>query len=138
MWIIIFFEVISSILITIFTVDPINYPTVLACLGRREVFYSFDYFKIGGRHRGHVICNFDHNYAKWACYISQFIKKFISSNLIDIFFMIKIVRAMKSQTDSIVDLVTPKILMKRKRFVLIFKPVQCISAQNTIIYIIIS
>ena len=82
------------------------------------MFFPFDYFKIGGQSRESVMCNVENVYFKWACYISQFIKKSTSSNLIDIYFIIRIVLAMKSQADSITNLVTPQVLLKRKRLVL--------------------
>ena len=112
-------EIITCAIITIFTTNP-GSQVVGFCLGRREIYYNFDYFNIGGQSRVHVMCNFENIYLKWACYICQVIKKPICSNLIEIFFITRILMTMKIHTNSIVNLVTPKVLEERKWLVIYY------------------
>ena len=79
-------EIVVCIIIAIFTTD-LEYHDVAFCLGQREIFYHFDYFQIAGQSRGHIMCNHENIYLKWACYMCQIVKKPICSNLIEIFFI---------------------------------------------------
>ena len=106
-------EVSSAIFISIVTTDPLQ-SMVSICKGRQEVFYPFDYFEIGGLSRNHAICRFQNVYFKWSCYFTEIAAAFICSNLVDIYFIGRIVFAMRTQTDSVSQMLTRSVLNERK------------------------
>ena len=85
------------------------------CMGRVEVFFPFDYFYGGGYSVANEVCEFDNLLIFVPCIFMQILRGLIWSNLIDIYFIIKIHFVLKSQRDLVQNLITPKALLERKR-----------------------
>ena len=85
------------------------------CMGRVEVFFPFDYFYGGGYSVANEVCKFDNLLIYVPCIFMQILRGLIWSNLIDIYFIIKIHFVLKSQRDLVQNLITPKALLERKR-----------------------
>ena len=115
-WSIILAEGLTIPLIAIFAN---NISFVALCMGRRELFYSYDYFHLGGFsiHQGYQSCNGnDHIIYLLACNIMRIVNYLIWSNLIDFYFLLKIMLVLKNSTISAKKLLTPKALTERKRY----------------------
>ena len=91
---------------------------IAICKGRVELFYSYDYFHYGGisRSQGSQSCNDENLYFYFACNLFRILIWFIYSNILDIYFLFKIAWVIKSQTNSIMSLLTPSSLIERKRY----------------------
>ena len=85
------------------------------CMGRPEVFFSYDYFNVGGYSAVNHICNFKNMYIYVPCVIIQGFNVLIWSNIIDFYLIVKIHFILKDQRDSAQNLLTPAGLTKRKR-----------------------
>ena len=89
-------------------------------MGRREYYFSYDYFHEGGFSmvKG-IICKHDNMAIFIPCRIMQIITILIWSNLVDIYLIITIGITLKSQANSTSTkiLLTPNALKERKRFV---------------------
>ena len=91
---------------------------VAICLGRVELFYSYDYFQLGGfsRTQEYQSCNQENLYFHFICNLMKYVNLLIWSNFLDVYFLFKIAWVMKSQTNSIMSLLTPRSLKERKRY----------------------
>ena len=90
---------------------------VAICLGRVELFYSYDYFQLGGfsRTQEYQSCNQENLYFHFICNVMKYVNLLIWSNFLDVYFLFKIAWVMKSQTNSIMSLLTLRSLTERKR-----------------------
>ena len=90
---------------------------IAICVGRVELFYSFDYFQLGGfsRNWGYQSCDNENLYFYFICNLGRILNWLIWTNVPDIYFLFKIAWVMKSQTNSIMSLLTPGSLKERKR-----------------------
>ena len=115
-WVIILIEGLT-IISSIFFANGISFFAL--CMGRREVFYSYDFFQQGGFSilQGYRSCNEnDHSiYYLVACNIVRMLKYLIWSKVIDFYFLFKIMLVLKCQTNSVKKLLTPNGLTERKR-----------------------
>ena len=87
------------------------------CMGRTEVYYSYDYFYIGGYSLRNEFCNYENMFYYLLCILMQIIQWLIYSNIIDIMLLIKIAFVLKSYRNSAQNqnLLTPSALLQRKR-----------------------
>ena len=90
---------------------------IAICEGRVELFYSYDYFHLGGfsRNWGYQSCNNENLYFYFTCNLGRILNWLIWSNVPDIYFLFRIAWVMKSQTNSIMSLLTSGSLKERKR-----------------------
>ena len=90
------------------------------CMGRREYYFSYDYFYEGGFSlvKG-MSCKYDNMAIYISCCIMQIIRALILSNIVDICLIIPIGITLKSQANSTStkNLLTPNALKERKRLV---------------------
>ena len=94
--------------------------TLPLCMGRREYYFSYDYFYEGGFSlvKG-MSCKYDNMAIYILCCIMQIIRALILSNIVDICLIIPIGITLKSQANSTStkNLLTPNALKERKRLV---------------------
>ena len=94
--------------------------TLPLCMGRRECYFSYDYFYDGGFSllKG-ISCKYDNMAIFIPCCIFQIIRALIWSNIVDICLIITIGITLKSQANSTStkNLLTPNALKERKRLV---------------------
>ena len=88
------------------------------CMGRREVYYSYDYFYAGGFSLRNEFCNYDNIFIYIPCIVLQIIQWSIYSNIIDILLLLKNSFVLRSYRDSAqsLNLLTPRALLQRKRY----------------------
>ena len=100
------------------TSSEFDHSFIAICVGRVELFYSYDYFHLGGfsRNVGYQSCNDENVYFYYICNLMRIINWLIWTNVLDIYFLFKIAWVMKSQTNSIMSLLTPRSLKERKRY----------------------
>ena len=84
-------------------------------MGRKEVYYDYEYFYPGGYALSKEFCNHDNTFIYLACIIMQIINWLIYSNIIDIFLLIKIAYMLKDQRITAQNLISSKALSQRKR-----------------------
>ena len=88
------------------------------CMGRRELFYYYDYFHQGGfsKFQGYRSCN-GNNQSIFliACNTIRIVNYLIWSNVVDFYFLFKLMLVLKRQTNSVKNLLTPNGLTERKR-----------------------
>ena len=97
----------------VFMVSKGGHPILEHCRGRYELFYSLDYLYEGGLPIGYFT-----NPCFHSTYYCQFLHWFIglmSSNIIDMILIFKIVMNIKTHTKSASYLLTSKALNERKR-----------------------
>ena len=103
----------------ILCITVVNDATFFAlCMGRRELFYSYDYFHQGGfsKLQGHRSCNGNnHSIYLLACNTIRMVNYLIWSNVVDFYFLFQIMLVLKRQTNSVKNLLTPNGLTERKR-----------------------
>ena len=89
-------------------------------MGRREYYFSYDYFYEGGITviKG-ISCEYDNMVIFIPCCIMQIIRALILSNIVDICLIITIGITLKSRANSTStkNLLTPNALKERKRLV---------------------
>ena len=106
-----------SILRLIYEKQDISF--IAICVGRVELFYSYDYFHLGGFSRSirwqSCVSISENIFFYFICNLIRIINWLIWSNVLDIYFLFKIAWVMKSQTTSIISLLTRKTLTERKR-----------------------
>ena len=87
------------------------------CMGRKEIYYSYDYFYSGGFSLRDEFCNYDSLIFYLPCILLQLINWLIYSNLIDILFLIKIAFVLWSHRNyaESQNLLTPRALLQRRR-----------------------
>ena len=87
------------------------------CMGRKEIYYSYDYFYSGGFSLRDEFCNYDCLIFYLSCILLQLINWLIYSNLIDILFLIKIAFVLWSHRNyaESQNLLTPRALLQRRR-----------------------
>ena len=83
------------------------------CRGRYELFYSLDYLYEGGLPIGYFTQPCFHS--TYYCQFFHFFMGLISTNIIDVILILKIVMHMKYHTKSASYLLTSKALNERKR-----------------------
>ena len=89
-------------------------------MGRREYYFSYDYFYEGGFSLAKGIsCEYDNMAIFIPCHFMQIITALILSNIVDICLIIPIGITLKSQANSTStkNLLTPNALKERKRLV---------------------
>ena len=94
--------------------------TLPLCMGRREYYFSYDYFYEGGfTVIKRISCEYDNMAIFIPCRIMQIIKALIWTNIVDICLIITIGITLKSQANSTStkNLLTPNALKERKRLV---------------------
>ena len=86
---------------------------VKVCGGRYETIYDFDYFQKGGFTSRSVsdLCYYPTIY----CQLTLIVNILMVSNVIDMIFIFKIIKVMKSTTKSVANLLTTEALNERKR-----------------------
>ena len=84
-------------------------------MGRKEIYYSYDYFYPGGFSTIREFCKYDNVFKFVPCIIMQFINWLIYCNLIDLILLSKIAWMVKSQTNAAQELLSPNSLTQRKR-----------------------
>jgi hypothetical protein len=92
---------------------------LLTCLGRKEVFYDFDYFKEGGGYanvHGLSPCLGRSGLCWLVCVVTQSVHVAITSNLSEIYFVGHILVSMKRQTNGIAPLLSQSSLELRRRY----------------------
>ena len=111
----------EGLTITLIVIFANNVSFVALCMGRRELFYSYDYFHPGGfsKLQGYQSCNGNNQRIYLvACNTMRIVNYLIWSNVIDFYFLLKIMLDLKRQTISVKKLLTPKALTERKRYFL--------------------
>ena len=83
------------------------------CRGRYELFYSLDYFYEGGFPIGYFTEPCFHS--TYYCHFFYIINLLMSTNIIDMILIFKILMKMKSDTQFVSDLLTSNALNERKR-----------------------
>ena len=83
------------------------------CRGRYELFYSLDYFYKGGFPIGYFTEPCFHS--TYYCQFFYIINLLMSTNIIDMILIFKILMKMKSDTQFVSDLLTSNALNERKR-----------------------
>ena len=83
------------------------------CRGRYELFYSLDYFYEGGFPIGYFTEPCFHS--TYYCQFFYIINLLMSTNIIDMILIFKILMKMKSDTQFVSDLLTSNALNERKR-----------------------
>ena len=112
-WTIVCFQIIVSGLCALSSSYMISF--VPLCMGRKELYYSYDYFYPGGFSTVTEFCKYDNVFMFVPCIIMQFINWLIYCNLIDLILLIKIAWMVKSQTNAAQELLSPNSLTQRKR-----------------------
>jgi hypothetical protein len=93
--------------------------SLLTCLGRKEVFYDFDYFKEDGGYANVVGLSpcLERSGLSWlVCVGTRFVRVAISSNLFEIYFLGHILVSIKRQTNGIAPLLSQRSLEIRQRY----------------------
>ena len=85
------------------------------CMGRKEFYYSYDYFSPGGFSLAKEICKHENLFTFVPCAIMQIFNLLIWSNILDIYMLVKIAFVLKSHTNSVQNLLTPMALVERQR-----------------------
>ena len=114
-WSIIVAQIIVSLICSLSTTYMMSF--VPFCMGRTEVYYSYDYFYIGGYSLRNEFCNYDNMFYYLLCILMQIIQWLIYSNIIDIMLLINIAFVLKSYRNSAQNqnLLTSSALLQRKR-----------------------
>ena len=88
-------------------------------MGREQIFYSYDYFQTGGIQREDIpLCASNINkFFFVSCQFMRVVNWIIWSNLVDIYFLIKISFVLKKQVQSVMKLLTREAFEERKRYV---------------------
>ena len=88
-------------------------------MGREQIFYSYDYFQTGGIQREDIpLCASNINKFFFVnCQFMRVVNWIIWSNLVDIYFLIKISFVLKKQVQSVMKLLTREAFEERKRYV---------------------
>jgi hypothetical protein len=99
--------------------DPGNSYHIMQCLGRREVYYDFDYFRPGGYSGQWETCTHQdpNSLASISCKVNRVISILIRSNLLEIFLLGSVILHIKSSTFGAAGLITPKALRQRHRYI---------------------
>ena len=121
-WTIVCFQIIVSCLCALSSSYMISF--VPLCMGRKELYYSYDYFYPGGFSTIREFCKYDNVFMFVPCIIMQFINWLIYCNLIDLILLIKIAFMVKSQTNDAQALLSPNSLIQRKRYFFHYLPIQ--------------
>ena len=87
-------------------------------MGREQHFYSYDYFQTGGIQREDIpLCASNiNNFFFVSCQFMRIVNWIIWSNLVDIYFLIKISFVLKKQAQSVMKLLTREAFEERKRY----------------------
>ena len=92
---------------------------VESCRGRKELFYTLDYFDVEGGKPAMVrdVCsNYSNsNFSYYVCHLLKIFHILSMTNIFDIFIIFRIAISVKSQTLSVTSLLTSKALKERKR-----------------------
>ena len=90
-------------------------------MGREQHFYSYDYFEPGGIQRRELpVCSSNVNMFFFvSCQFMRIANWIIWSNLVDVYFLIKISFVLKTQAQSVMKLLTREAFEERKRYVYI-------------------
>jgi hypothetical protein len=99
--------------------DPGTSYSLLQCLGRREVYFDFDYFRPGGYSGRYEICTHQepNSLANICCKLNRVISILIRSNLLEIFLLGSVIFHIKSSTLGAAGLITPRALRQRHRYI---------------------
>ena len=95
---------------------PETQPTILNCLGRQELFFEFDYFTPGGHRRSKKYCQIDNVLGKYACMGAIFVSTVLGANVMEIFFNINVLIAVKNQTRNTSSMLSRTAFESRKRY----------------------
>ena len=98
-----------------FPTSPSTSSTLLSCLGRNEVYFDFDYFVKGGHSRTKEYCQIQNTLGKLACNSTLGVGLIVASNILDFYFVMKILEVMKLQTQSVASMISPESFSLRQR-----------------------
>lgn len=89
-------------------------PLVLRCLGQGSEIY-YDFSVSGGQSGKTQYCVIDNVIGKYACYVTLLVGVMTWSNILEIFFTVKILIYMRNQTKNIASMVSKEAFSKRNR-----------------------
>ena len=122
-WTVVLIQFLVSSIISIFFVWTPNNIFSSHCMGREQHFYSYNYFQTGGIQREDIpLCASNVNkFFFVSCQFMRVVNWIIWSNLVDIYFLIKISFVLKKQVQSVMKLLTREAFEERKRYVVTSK-----------------
>ena len=118
-WSIVLIQFLAAGIISMFFVWTPNNIFSSLCMGREQHFYSYDYFEKGGIQRRELpVCSTNINMFFFvSCQFMRITNWIIWSNLVDIYFLFKVSFVLKTQTKSVMKLLTREAFEERKRYI---------------------
>ena len=105
----------ASVMSSIAMIDNDKFAVLLTCMGRREVFFPFDYFAPGGIKARHDYCSQQNFMRRVICLFSTGITLTICSNICEIYFHYRIITCMRNSTETVKNFLSSNALKKRLR-----------------------
>ena len=111
--------IITSVSVGMFTISRKVIYLLEFCRGRKELFYTLDYFDVEGGNPALVtdVCSncSNSNFSYYVCHLLKIFHILSMTNIFDIVIIFRIAISVKSQTLSVTSLLTSKALEQRKR-----------------------